>query len=277
MENVLSVIHKMPGRLRCKFSHAPRGVDKIIAQVMEHEGMKDFSFNSILNTSLIEYDPQVVTLHEILIRTATAWSVEHSFEDIKIVDKNPHSYMTPTGILSAIVVAIAGLSRFFPSLASQKAVLNWSAVGSVSTAVLEHASIDIKKKGSVDPEIISLLFLLNSIFKKHFLWPSALAWMVTFGRHIVLSNNESIHLKVSEITNTETKQCYYDVEISKYRSKRAKGYSDVLRLLFERLLSAQMGYANSIFESSRNVAQNHHELLEKMGKATGGIILKTNE
>lgn len=269
----LLIKHKLPGRLRLRFSKLPKDMKSVRRQVMEHDGMYSFTYTKMVKSCLITFNQHLVSPHEVMIRTAIAWSSVDGFRGVEIVNRGEESYLTPASILSAGVIGLAFASKFVTPLLAFQSSLNWAAIGSVSLAVLEHANIDIKKKGTVDPEIISLLFLFNSIKKNNFLIPASLAWMLTFGRHLMFKNKESIHLKVVEVNDPTTKSCYYDVEVSKEDEK--EGIFEILRILADRLLSSQVGYTNRIFEHSRFVAQSHKDVLEGMGNASGGIILRT--
>ena len=52
-------------------------------------------------------------------------------------------------------------------------------------AVVEHGYQELHVRGSFDPEVMSVFYLLNSLGKPNGLQASMLAWIVTFGRHLI--------------------------------------------------------------------------------------------
>ncbi|MFA8450635.1 MAG: hypothetical protein ACEPOW_08070 [Bacteroidales bacterium] len=269
----LYIKHKIKGRIRLKFSSRPKNTQELISQVLEHEGMHSFKMSKHIDTALITFDPNTIDPHEVIMRTAIAWSVTQNFNDIEVFDINKQPYLTPKSFSAFLTILIAACSKFIPTLSPHQKIFNYAAIGSVTLAVFEHASIDIKKKGGIDPEILSLVFLINSIFKNHFLIPSATAWMITFGRHLIFNNHESVHLSTKEVIDKDSGSYYYDVTIKK--EQNSKGIFEVLQILADRFISSQIGYSNNIFENSKSVAHNHKDKLEGMGKAKNGIIIRT--
>ena len=53
------------------------------------------------------------------------------------------------------------------------------------TAVVEHAYQELHTRGSFDPEVMSVVYLINAIGKPNGFQASLLAWIVTFSRHLL--------------------------------------------------------------------------------------------
>lgn len=49
----------------------------------------------------------------------------------------------------------------------------------------EHGYQELHARGSFDPEVMSVVYLINSIGKTNGMQASALAWALTFGRHLI--------------------------------------------------------------------------------------------
>ena len=64
-------------------------------------------------------------------------------------------------------------------------VSRWFSTGATIAAVVEHGYQELQVRGSFDPEVMSLVYLINAIGKSNSLQASLLAWAATFGRHIV--------------------------------------------------------------------------------------------
>jgi hypothetical protein len=52
-------------------------------------------------------------------------------------------------------------------------------------AVVEHAYQELQLRGSFDPEVMSVVYLINSIGKTNSFQASLVAWAATFGRHLI--------------------------------------------------------------------------------------------
>ena len=61
----------------------------------------------------------------------------------------------------------------------------WLSVGATLAAVAEHGYQELHARGSFDPEVMSVVYLINSIGKTNGMQASALAWALTFGRHLI--------------------------------------------------------------------------------------------
>ena len=61
----------------------------------------------------------------------------------------------------------------------------WLSAGATLTAVVEHAYQELHTRGSFDPEVMSVVYLINAIGKPNGFQASLLAWIVTFSRHLL--------------------------------------------------------------------------------------------
>ena len=75
-------------------------------------------------------------------------------------------------------------------------ITNWCAVGTTIGTIFEHAYQELAKKGSFDPEVMSVVYLLNAISRGQVFYAAPAAWFLTFGRHIFVDNNKEIMMKV---------------------------------------------------------------------------------
>lgn len=51
--------------------------------------------------------------------------------------------------------------------------------------MVEHAYQELHTRGSFDPEVMSVVYLINAIGKPNGFQASLLAWIVTFSRHLL--------------------------------------------------------------------------------------------
>ncbi len=242
---------------------------------MEHEGIESMNYSPVTLTMLVKYDNQTVDLQEILIRAAVAFSIENKMASVKLTQKADRNFITFKGIVSGLVIISSALAKLIISSARSGKIMDWLSVITTSAAVFEHAGYDYRKKGSVDPEVLSLVFLAHwAISGRNMLLPSALTWLTTFGRHFSPQEGEGILLEISK-TKQEENQAYYEINVAKIDTKDS--YMNVLNIFAEKFLSSETGFDNTIFEQSKNLLKKHHKSLEGISEKADGIVLNFNQ
>jgi len=272
MELSIHIVHSLPGRVRFRFSRDLVEVEKLKSQVKEHEGINEMHYSSATRSMLVHFDERHVDLQEIIIRSAVAFSLENHLKQVHITQKIEKQFITQKGIASALSIILSGATAFFMPGSPFKRGLDWLSAITTSAAVLEHAGYDYKKKGSVDPEVLSLVYLANRAMSGgNLLFPSIFTWLATFGRHFSPKEGEGILL---QIRKTGDKSQTYEVNVSKQASKN--GYVDLLNAFAEKFLSSEIGFDNTIFEQSKSLLKTHDTNLEGIGKKINRIILNFN-
>lgn len=271
MELSIEILHRLPNRIRLRFSNPVKQFNKLRSQVMEHEGIESYTYNEVTKTALVEFDANTVNLQEILIRTAVVFSVENDLSPVRVFQQPNNEFITPKGLVAGLVMLSSGLTYLMARNNAVIKTMEWLSVVTTSTAVLEHAAYDYRKKGSVDPEVFSLIFLVNSIISgRNLILPSALTWVTTFGRHFSSKDGEGILLEINKNTKNPQK-ALYEINVSKLNPRG--NFVDFLNLFAENFLSSAVGFKNTIFENSKELIQLHDEQLEGIGEKINGIIL----
>jgi hypothetical protein len=215
-----------------------------------------------------------VEVQEILIRTAVAFSLQHGLKPVKLSQPTPNEFITPKGLMAGATILSTGLLSLFTPGRFLGTAMNWLSAITTTAAVLEHAGFDYRKKGSVDPEVLSLVFLANSVLNnKNLLLPSALTWITTFGRHFSKNEGEGVLLEIKKNTSGD-KAGNYDLNVSKLSSRGS--FADLLNVFAENLLTSQGGFDNTIFEKSKDLLKMHNKNLEGIGDKIKGIVLNFN-
>jgi hypothetical protein len=275
MELAIDILHSIPGRVRLKFVPGVADEEKLRSQVMEHEGIASFSYSPVTQTALIWFEDMVVEVQEILIRTAVAFSLQHGLKAVKLSQPTPNEFITPKGLLAGATILSTGILSLFSRSTFLGTATNWLSAVTTTAAVLEHAGFDYRKKGSVDPEVLSLVFLANSVLNnKKLLLPSALTWITTFGRHFSKNEGEGVMLEIKKVTSG-AKTGNYNINVSKLSSKGS--FADLLNVFAENLLTSQGGFDNTIFEKSKDLLKLHNKNLEGIGDKIKGIVLNFNQ
>ena len=86
--------------------------------------------------------------------------------------------MAPSGYLALCCIALDGSLTLMGSTLTR--FTRWLSVGATLAAVAEHGYQELHARGSFDPEVMSVVYLINSIGKTNGMQASALAWALTF-------------------------------------------------------------------------------------------------
>lgn len=189
----IEVLHALPGRLRLKLEKSPQ--ETILPSV---SGIKEASWNPRLQTMLVRYDAGSITQEQMLLRLSAAYAkdlnaslihIRHSEEAIET--------LAPSAFLALGCIGLDGLmtltgTTLFPAR-------RWISLATTLAAVFEHGYHELKTRGTFDPEVMSIVYLVNAIGKTATAQSALMAWIVTFGRHLIpLSPREQAYLAHEE-------------------------------------------------------------------------------
>ena len=147
-------------------------------------GVLSCRYNARIRTLLCEYNPDVLTESQLLIRIGAAYAAQTdaSLLHIKHCEEEGFS-MAPSGYLALLCIGLDGaLSAAGSPLTT---LTHWLSTGATLAAVVEHAYQELHVRGSFDPEVMSVVYLINSVGKPGAVRASLLAWIITFGRHLI--------------------------------------------------------------------------------------------
>ena len=174
------ILHALPGRLRI-WIEKPVESERIFRNV---EGEIRCSYNARIQTLLVEYDPDGVNMDKLIVRLAAVYACEKRTKLLHIKHSEEERFtMAPTG---GLALALIGLDGLFKLTGAQLAgISGWLSTGATLAAVVEHGYQELQDRGSFDPEVMSIIYLINSIGKTNTFQASLLAWIVTCGRHLI--------------------------------------------------------------------------------------------
>ena len=174
------ILHALPGRLRVQIEK-PIDSERIFRNVT---GVLRCSYNPKIQTLLIEYDHDAVSEENLIVRLAAVYACEKQTKLLHIKHSEEKRFsMAPTGGLALALIGLDGLLKL--TGAQLAGVSGWLSTGATLAAVVEHGYQELQTRGSFDPEVMSIIYLINSIGKTNTFQASLLAWIVTFGRHLV--------------------------------------------------------------------------------------------
>ena len=211
--NTIVLLHKMPNRIRVKFNLYLKNVRDFQSKLSEHEGITHCSYNRDTKSLVVYFDYNKIQVEELLIRITILYSGENNFIPVKIVSGLPKSDIPLSAFYSLGMIAISTLSSVFIRSNNIKDILNWITVGLTAFSIVEHAQEELETKGAVDPEVVSIMYLLNAARKGNYIDASALTWITTYGRHFIDISIEEIILKVNRVENKCSGETFYNVSM----------------------------------------------------------------
>ncbi|KAJ53575.1 hypothetical protein BD780_001312 [Clostridium tetanomorphum] len=211
------ILHSLHNRIRVKLSHPLRNVGQAIRKIKENNEILKVEYNPITKSILVHFNYLKVEMEEVIFRIAIAYSEQYDMVPIKLLSNTPTRDMPALAHYSIMAIVGAAIVKFL-GISSNKNIQdlsNWIAVGTTVGAIIEHGYKEINEKGAFDPEVVSVMYLINSVSKGNFIRAAALTWVTTFGRHILDFYYEGISIKVNKLKNSCTQEEYYEISLCK--------------------------------------------------------------
>jgi len=174
------VMHSIPGRLRIH-------LEKPITSTEAFEGVDGVTrcrYNLRIQTFLCQYDPGRISEERVIQSMSAIYAGQVGTEllHVKRSEKSGFS-MSSSGALALALIGVDGALKLAGSTLT--GVSGWLSTGATMAAVVEHAYQELQLRGSFDPEVMSVVYLINSIGKTNSFQASLVAWAATFGRHLI--------------------------------------------------------------------------------------------
>ncbi len=271
----VTIIHRIPGRLRVRLSRPPSHIDSLIDKVMKHEGIESISFSPISKSLLAYYKPSVISSTEILLRISIALSADYNNKTVQVEARHDTKHLVPLDYYSGASIMLAVVSRAMGIPLGTRQWIDYNAGMSTAAAVLNHAWMEVKKEGIYDPEVVSVVYLINSLIKGNYLVASGITWAATFGRHLLEPINESCMVKAIEV-NKDDDKTYMDVEVRPVIDNTASAHP--VRLFVHGLAKivglSPVKQQFSLMEQIKQVSKAHHNVLEGVGKVPSPVYMR---
>ena len=175
------ILHALPGRLRV---HLEKPIES--HQCFERvRGVIGCRYNPRIQTLLCRYDPEAVSEEKLIQTLAAIYAVEIGADRLHVKRSEEDGFsMSATGALALAMIGIDGALNLSGSTLT--GITRWFSTGATLAAVVEHAYQELQVRGSFDPEVMAVVYLINSIGKTNSVQASLVAWAATFGRHLIL-------------------------------------------------------------------------------------------
>ncbi len=218
----LEITHILPNRMRL---HLPDGISNIKTAekyICSEESIYTFSYNKVIKTALVTFDSEL-TKDKVLTRIATLYSMQNELKNVHIKDCTNYGEekVTPSGTIALLgIITNTAIQLSIPT-SYIATITKWCAVGTTAGAVIEHAYHELSDRGSFDPEVMSIMYLLDSIGKGQTIYSTPLVWILVFGRHLFSSVEDGIIVKIKE-ENCLNQEKKYKVYVLKEVPKHGK-------------------------------------------------------
>ena len=185
-------MHSEQGAVHFEVLSAFRGRVRVqLEQPLENEaafaqipGVRAIRYNARIRTLLCEYDADVIGEEMLIVRLGAVYASQTKATLLHVKRSEEEGFsMAPTGYLALMCIALDGAMSLTASPFTT--LTHWVATGATVAAVVEHGYRELSLRGSFDPEVMSIVYLINSVGKPGAVRASLLAWIITFGRHLV--------------------------------------------------------------------------------------------
>ena len=176
----LTVLSAMPGRLRLQLEKPIEGE----AIFLSIPGLQSCRYNPRIQTMLCCYDKAVISESDLLVRIGALYARLQQTAVLHVKHSEEEGFsMAPSGYLALFFIGLDGALSLTGSALTQ--FTRWLSTGATLAAVVEHGYQELHVRGSFDPEGMSVVYLINSVGKPGAVRASLLAWIITFGRHLI--------------------------------------------------------------------------------------------
>ena len=201
----IDVVHSLKGRIRLKLSMPLVNPKKICNHLIEKKIAKYAQYNSLTKSFLIEYSENKIDSESVIYCFCAEYALDVNAQAMTLNFIKGGSYSFGYSAYLSLTLIIADLAISSLTLTAtpplyQKA-LRWFAIGSTVGAIFEHGYRELSDKGAFDPEVMSIMYLINQMGKENNKFSPAIAWILTFGRHIVENRHDSVELAIINCNN----------------------------------------------------------------------------
>lgn len=206
----IEVVFSIEGRIRLRVSKSTDDALAILNDLKENIGIIRGSYTNITNTFVLEYDSSEINLNKLIMSFCGIYSKTIGAKRIKLKYRLSKKHaLGYTSILSlSAILADLGISMFGIGTTNipYRSFIRWCAIATTIGAIFEHGYKELNENGAFDPEVMSIMYLLNSVnsatktsvltHKGEPFYPAAIAWLLTFGRHILTRQDQTIIISV---------------------------------------------------------------------------------
>jgi hypothetical protein len=266
----ITIVHELAGRWRLRLSVPPEDPTRLIRSVQAHEGIGAIAYSPIVRSLLVHFDPQRVTREEIMMRIAVSLSEQKGLVPVYVLTEPARRQVSPEVWGSGALLLLSYGMRLAGSRGNAKSA-DWVGGLSVAAAVVEHARREHVERGTVDPEVWTLLYLVWALLRKNALRAAAITWLSVFGRHLLHYGQGVVEVRPVR-SGPQDNDTYFQVAL-RAGIEGAEGLSFSGQLL-ESIVAVMGGQAARFIGDLRNVTRLHDQVLHGLGRFRSGVPVK---
>ena len=276
---VVTVVHSLPGRVRVRLSVAPRDVQRMLAGVREHPGMASIDFSPATRSILARFSPHEISQEEIILRIAFQLSLDYDAVPVRLLaEPEQQGALGGSAVVSAAALASSLVLRGLKVAKGSPTGWDWLAGLGTAWAVVDHAWKELRERGTFDPEVLSLAYLITAFLRGNVLTASVVTWLASFGRHLVEVPPTGVQVRPMKVQGRGDGEARYEViigpDVDAPESVRVLGALQAL-LKYGMTGGGAHGF-RSLLEELRDVSKVHGEVLEGFGRIRQGIPIRFN-
>lgn len=206
----VDVVFSISGRLRLRAAATPKDPAKLLNELQDATKITKGSYSSITNTFVFEYDKDITDLNKLILNFCGLYARDLGKKSVKVnyILSKKHTMGYSSIVSVAFILTDMGLNALgFGNRNRYRNFIRWCSVGTTVGAIFEHGYRELNQNGAFDPEVMSIMYLFNAIHKGTAVegtsslrsdYSPAIAWLLTFGRHILTRKNRSINIAIVE-------------------------------------------------------------------------------
>ncbi len=276
---VVTVVHSLPGRVRARLSVAPGDVQRMLAGVREHPGMESISFSPITRSVLARFNPHEISQEEIVLRIAFHLSLDCDAAPVRLLaEPEQRPALGGSAAVSAAALALSLAMRGLKIANGSPTRWDWLAALGTAGAVVDHAWKELRERGTFDPEVLSLAYLVTAFVRGNLLTASVVTWLASFGRHLVALPPTGVQVRPVQVRGHGNGQSRYEMMIGPDvdAPERVRILSALQGLLKYAITGGGAHPFRTLLEELRDVSKVHGEVLEGFGRMPQGIPIRFN-
>ncbi len=181
-----------------------------------------------------------------------------------------------SAVLSAAALALSLAMHGLRLTKGPPTRLDWLAGLGTAWAVVDHAWEELHERGTFDPEVLSLAYLVSAFVRGNFLAASVVTWLASFGRHLVAIPATGVQVRPVEVRPRAGGQPRYELMIGPDADapERVRILGAVQGLLKYAMTGGGTHPLRTLLEDLRDVSKVHGEVLEGFGRMPQGIPIR---
>ena len=272
----VTVVHSLPGRVRVRFSLPPNDPNRLMNAVRQHAGIGEIAYTPRSRSLLVHFDAHNISQEEITLRIAFQLALDQDGQPVRLLDAPDRTVLQDSAVLSAIGLATSLTLRAFQSKNRGPTRADWLAGFTTAWSIVDHGWREFRDRGFVDPEVLAVAYLAAALVRGNPLTASVVAWLTTFGRHLIEAPPTGVQVRPLEVPQSGRKSPQYELIVSP--DTDAPDRVRIVQALQGALKYAMTGGGahgyRSLLEELRDVSRVHGEVLEGYGRQRDGIPIR---